>query len=162
MRILALLAALAATLITSFPAEAVDVRVIQGTTPTSVSNPLFVVPAPATTSGCTLGKTLSAASTNSTSIKGSAGTLCSLTVVNTTATIYYLKFYDKATAPTCNSDTVIGSIPIQVTSVSDGMVDVGPYGWAFTLGIGFCLTGALADNDNTNAATGVAITYSYK
>lgn len=116
-----------------------------------------------TTGGCTLGKTLSAASTNATSVKGSAGTLCSLTVINTTATLYYLKFYDKATAATCNSDTVLQTIPVPASLSGAGVaVPVGPYGWAFPTGITFCLTGALADNDNTNAATGVAINYSYK
>lgn len=116
-----------------------------------------------TTGGCTPAKTLSAASTNATNVKAAAGTLCSLVVINTTATLYYLKFYNKATAPTCNSDTVIQSIPIPASATGAGVaVDVGPYGWAFPAGIGFCLTGALADNDNTSAATGVAISYSYK
>lgn len=117
----------------------------------------------ATTGGCTPAKTLSAASTNATSVKASAGTLCSLNLINTTATLYYLKLYDKATAATCNSDTVLQTIPVPASTTGAGIaVNLGPFGTAFTLGITFCLTGGIADNDNTNAATGVAINYSYK
>lgn len=113
--------------------------------------------------GCTMGKVLSAASTNATSIKGSAGTLCSITAINTTATKYYLKLYNVASGPTCNSDTVIGSFPVPASTDGNGYtINLGPYGIAFGTGIGMCLTGAVADNDNTNAATGVAITYAYK
>lgn len=115
----------------------------------------------ATTGGCTPAKTLSAASTNATSIKGSAGTLCKLVAVNTSATIYYLKFYDKATAPTCNSDTVLATYPVPPSN-SGIAISLSSFGEAYPTGIGFCLTGGLADNDNTNAATGVAISYAYK
>lgn len=131
----------------------------------TIVTPLAVNLASATTGGCTPGKTLSAASTNSTSVKGSVGTLCSLNVINTTPTVYYLKFYDKATAPTCNSDTVVQSLPVPANSSSLGggvAAQLGPFGLAFTTGIGFCLTGAIADNDNTSAAAGVAISYGYK
>ncbi len=113
--------------------------------------------------GCTLGKTLSAASTNSTSVTATQSTLCSLNVVNTTATLYYLKLYNKATAATCNSDTVLQTIPIPASATGAGIaVAIGPFGWDFSLGITFCLTGGIADNDNANAATGVAINYSTK
>lgn len=121
--------------------------------------------ASATTGGCTPGKLLSAASTNSTSIKGSVGTLCKVTAINTTAVVYYLKFYNKATAPTCNSDTVVATYPVPFAASSAGggiSVNLGAFGEAYTLGIGFCLTGGSADNDNTNAATGVTISYSFK
>lgn len=123
----------------------------------------FVTPQAAATGGCTPGKTLSAATTNATSIKAAAGTLCTLIAINTTATIYYLKLYNTVAAPTCNSDTVVMSIPVPAnTSGSGYALPLGPFGIAFTTGIGLCLTGALADNDNTAAATGVAISYGFK
>ena len=119
-----------------------------------------------TTGGCTPAKTLSAASTNATSIKGSAGTLCKITAINTTTTIYYLKFYNTASAPTCNSDAVVATYPIPPASAAGGAGGVAPslsaYGEAYSTGIGFCITGGLADNDNANAATGIAVSYSYK
>ena len=111
--------------------------------------------------GCTPAKTLSAASTNATNIKASAGTLCKMVAVNTAATIYYLKLYNTAGAPTCNSDTVVGTFPVPPSNGGIA-IPLGPFGEAYSTGIGFCLTGALADNDNTSAATGVAISYSFK
>lgn len=114
-----------------------------------------------TLGGCTPAKTLSAATTNSTSIKGSVGTLCKMITINTTATLYYLKMYNTAAAPTCNSDTVVATYPVPPSN-GGVAVNLGPFGEAYTAGIGFCLTANLADNDNTAAATGVTISYSSK
>lgn len=117
----------------------------------------------ATTGGCTPLHTLSAASTNATNVKNSAGTLCSFTAINTTATVYYLKFYNTSSSPTCNSSTVVSTFPVPASTAGAGVViNLGPYGFAFSTGISFCLTGGIADNDNTSAATGVALSYSYK
>lgn len=117
----------------------------------------------AATGGCTPAHLLSTASTNATVVKGSAGTLCKLSAINTTASLYYLKFYNVASGPTCASDTVVATYPVPASTTGAGVeVNLGPFGEAYTVGIGFCLTGALADNDNTNAATGVVISYSSK
>jgi hypothetical protein len=107
---------------------------------------------------------LSAASTNSTSIKPAAGQLVAVVAVNTTAALYYLKFYDTAAAPTCNSSTVVLSMPVPFGASSSGgtIILQLPQGLQFLNGIGMCLTGGLADNDNTNAATGVAINVFFK
>lgn len=110
-------------------------------------------------SGAMATKILSAASTNSTNVKAAAGTLYQIVAINTTVTPYYLKFYDKATAPTCNSDTVVQSYPLAASATTSLPVLIGV---PFRSGIGLCLTGALADNDNTNAATGVTINLIYK
>lgn len=118
-------------------------------------------PQAGTIGGCTPAKTLSAATTNSTSIKGSVGTLCKMITINTTATLYYLKMYNTAAAPTCNSDTVVATYPVPPSN-GGVAVPLGPFGEAYTNGIGFCLTANLADNDNTAAATGVTISYSSK
>jgi hypothetical protein len=101
---------------------------------------------------------LSAASTNSTLVLGRPSVLKMITAVNTTATLYYLKFYDKATAPTCNTDVPKLTLPLpaSATGGTPMVPDIGD-GLIFTLGVGFCLTGGIADADNTAAATGVAI-----
>lgn len=105
---------------------------------------------------------LSAASTNSTNVKASAGTVFSVTAINTTTTIYYLKMYNKATAPTCGTDTPVHTLPVPASATAAGLT-VNPFlGLNFTAGIGFCLTGAIADADATAAATGVAINIGYK
>jgi len=105
---------------------------------------------------------LSAATTNSTNVKASPGTVFSVTAINTTATIYYLKLYDKATAPTCGTDTPVHTLPVPASATAAGLT-VNPFlGLNFTAGIGFCLTGAITDADATAAATGVAINFGYK
>lgn len=115
----------------------------------------------AATGGCTPGKTLSAANNNSTLIIAGAHTLCKALAINTSVTLYYLKTYDKATAPTCGTDTPVAVYPIPPSN-GGVAVPLGTYGEAYTLGIGFCYVAGLADNDNTSAATGTAINYAYK
>lgn len=102
---------------------------------------------------------LSAASTNSTLVVAGYHQIDSLLVVNTTGTIYYLKFYDKATAPTCGTDPVAVSIPIPFGTSNSGGGVMAPFpsSSAFQSGIGFCLVGGIADNDSSNAATGVVV-----
>lgn len=122
-----------------------------------------VSPVAAPLGGATPFHLISAASTNSTNVKNAAGTLYALYLVNTTSTIYYLRLYNLSSAPTCSSATgVTHNIPIPANTSGAGIaVPIGPNGEAYSTGIGYCLTGAFADNDNTNAATGVAINGSY-
>lgn len=104
----------------------------------------------------------SAASTNATSCKGSAGTLYTVSAVNTTATLYYLRLYNTAAAPTCSSATgFIESIPVPAATTGAGYVRDVSVGDAYGTGIGFCLTGGGSSTDNTNAATGVYLSLHY-
>ncbi len=121
------------------------------------------------TAGCTpyhlAGGT--AASTNSTSLRGQAAHLCVLTAINTTAALYYLKVYDSSGAPTCSSATNLKHvypIPFGASSSGNGVhvSTFTPGGETYKNGIGFCVTGGGGDTDNTNAATGVYIEGSYK
>ncbi len=102
---------------------------------------------------------LSAANNNSTLVYAGPTLLNSLIVVNTTNTIYYLKVYNKATAPVCGTDTPTLRIPIPQNNNGNGLVDLAVAGMRFPSGVGFCLTAGLADNDNTNAATGIALNF---
>lgn len=104
-------------------------------------------------------KYFSANTTNSTLVYASKGLLKTGVVINTTSTIYYLKLYDKATAPTCGTDTPVWTLPVPFGNSGAGGGFVLPLadGLQFANGIGFCLTGALADNDTTVAATGIVI-----
>lgn len=104
------------------------------------------------TGGASVSRVISAASTNATVVKGSAGSLYGVIATNTTATIYYLKFYNKATSPTVGTDTPVITIPLLAGQTVQAQF---PTGIAFATGIGLALTGAGADNDSTNAATGV-------
>lgn len=126
--------------------------------PIDSGNP-FPVTAAVSGGGGTQTQVISAASTNATSVKASAGTLYDITAINTNAATAYLKFYDKASAPTCASDTVLGTYPL-VQNVPVVMPSWA--GKAFSLGIGLCITGGIAANDNTNATTGIAVSLTYK
>lgn len=113
------------------------------------------------TGGATMGQLISAATTNATSVKGSAGTLLSMNATNTNASWRYLKFYDKATAPTVGSDTVIQTIGIPPNSSGD--VGIPACGFAFAAGIALSVTGALATADATAVTAGdLVLSYSFK
>ena len=103
-------------------------------------------------------KYLSAASNNATVVYGRSSLLNMVHVENTTATIYYVKFYNKATAPTCGTDVPVLTIPAPASATGGAPVVLAPaQGMKFGLGVGFCIVAGIADNDNTNAATGVAV-----
>jgi hypothetical protein len=106
---------------------------------------------------------LSAASNNSTLVKGAIGNVYSVTIINQTATVYFFKFYDKAVAPTCATDTVVQTYPLPASATVPTPVTISfPVGMQFLNGIGFCIVGAIADTDNSNAAANVAVNLSYR
>ena len=107
--------------------------------------------------------TASAVSTNATSIKTSAGNVYTISGINTTSTLYYLRLYNLSAAPTCSSSSgFVESIPVPHNAGNgSGFVRVSPVGKSFTTGIAFCLTGGAGSTDNTNAATGVYVTIEY-
>ena len=83
----------------------------------------------------------------------------SLLSINTTGTLYYLKFYNTNVAPTCGAGTPSWVVPVPFGSgnAGGGVALAVPDGLAFPNGLGFCLTGGIANNDTTPAATGVII-----
>lgn len=121
---------------------------------------------PVTSGGTSVCYLTSAASTNSTNCKASAGQLYGYDLVNTTATIYYLRIYNSSGAPTCSSATgFIRTIPVPPAAAAGGAGGVArslAVGEAYGTGLGFCLTGGGSSTDNTNAATGVYVTLNYK
>lgn len=131
---------------TELPARAIYV---------AASANLPVLPVVASTSGgMTLTSRLlsSAATTNPTVAKASAGRMYRIEAYNTTASVKYLKLFNKASSPTFGTDTPVRTIPLLpgVTTVRDWS-DIGYY---FSAGISWGITGALADNDNTALAAG--------
>lgn len=113
------------------------------------------------TGGSTTYSKISTADNNSTSIKGSAGTVYSIQASNLNATVRYLKLYNKATAPTCGTDTPVLRIAIPPTSAAGTPITF-PTGAAFSLGIGICIVTGITDADNTSTAASeqlVNITY---
>lgn len=127
--------------------------------PVTTLYPLPAGPTAMAAGGATPTHLLSTASTNSTNIKATAGQVYNITGFNTNAATAFLKFYDKATAPTCNTDTVVATYPLVQNIPLPVNIQVGK---TFLLGIGLCITGAIADNDNTNATTGIAVSLDFK
>lgn len=103
---------------------------------------------------------LSAASTNPTVIKAAPGTLLSITAINTTATLYYLKMHNTAAAPTAGVTPVALNFAIPASASGNGFVCTVPT--LFTAGIAFTLVGGIADADNSNAATGITLDFVYR
>lgn len=118
---------------------------------------------PVTSGGLSPSKTISAASTNSTNVKASAGQLYELFVSNINAAVRYLKLYDKATAPTVGTDTPIWTLAIPGNTAGAGFAKTIPNGLAFANGIGFGLTTGVADNDTgAVAANEIVVNLGYK
>lgn len=110
-----------------------------------------------TTAGATGGGTLSSAIAPATpagvNLKASAGSVFRIFATTIQATPVYIKFYNASSAPTCGSGTPIGRfmVPVAATAANGAgtNIDIGDIGVAFGTGIGYCVTGALADNDTT-------------
>lgn len=124
---------------------------------------MWTTPTGSANGGAATSYTASTASTNATQVKASPGTVYSIVAVNTTATIYYLRLYNLAAAPTCSSATgFVATIPVPASASGAGIQIPLLVGQAYSTGIGFCLTGGAGSTDNTNAATGVYVTIIYK
>lgn len=94
----------------------------------------------------------SAATTNATLVKSSAGTLFSILITSTSASVRYLKLYNKASAPTVGTDVPV--ITVTIPAGGTLTLDGGTLGVRFGTGIGLAITGAAADNDTTAIAAG--------
>lgn len=115
------------------------------------------------TGGATPGKLICANTTNATSVKASAGTLYTVIATNLNAAMRYLKFYNKASAPTVGSDTPVLVIGIPGNTAGAGIVvPIPACGINFGTGIAFAVTTGIADADSTAvAASEIAISYAY-
>lgn len=90
--------------------------------------------------GATPVSTVSAASTNATSLKNGAGTVYSVTATNVNAAVRYLKFYNKASAPTVGTDTPVYVFPLPGNTAGAGVTHSFPVGLNFSTGIAWALT----------------------
>lgn len=123
----------------------------------------IVTPQAHTAGGATPYKLISAASTNATSVKASAGQIYGIQVFNTNASARYLKLYDKASSPTVGTDTPVKVITIPGATTGAGAVLNFPVGIAFTSGIALATTTGAADSDSTGvAASEIVINLDYK
>lgn len=93
----------------------------------------------------------SAATTNGTSVKASAGNIFKIVGNNTAITKRYLKLYNKASAPTVGTDTPFQTFALLASSAFDISFTTGMY---FSTGIAYAITGAAADADTTAIVAG--------
>ena len=103
---------------------------------------------PTDRTGMSRARIVSAASTNSTLVKGSVGTLWGIRLYNNTSVKKFFKLYNKATAPTVGTDTPVETIIIP----ADGGLVLSVAADEFSLGIGYGITNGAADNDTTAVA----------
>lgn len=115
---------------------------------------------PSTVGGLTINRVISAASTNSTSVKGSAGNLYGWYITNVNAAARYVKLYNKATGPTVGSDTPVMTLAVP----ANGGTNVEfTNGISFATGIGLGITTGATDADTgAVAANEIIVNLLYK
>ena len=96
--------------------------------------------------------TNSAATTNATLIKSTAGTLWSAVVSNVAASARYLKFFNLTIAPTVGTSVPVFTVPIPPGGTV--LVNGGSNGIRFLAGISLAITGAAGDLDTTAIGAG--------
>ncbi len=116
---------------------------------TANTTPWLTSQIPTTAGGLTTTKLISAASTNATSVKTSAGQVYNIQAFNTNASARFLKLYNKASSPTVGTDTPVNTFLVPGNATGSGIVVEVSNGIAFATGIAFAITGAIADSDTT-------------
>lgn len=107
-------------------------------------------------------RVISAATTNATSAKASAGAVYGWSATNTNAAVMYLKLYNKASAPTVGTDTPVMTIAIPGSVAGGGTNFSVPVGINFSTGIALAITTGVADSDtNAVAANEVVVNLLY-
>lgn len=101
----------------------------------------------------------SAATTNATLVKASAGSLYSVTISNVTAATIYVKFYNKASAPTVGTDTPIITVPVAASAIV--ALDYGSIGQRFSTGIAYAITAAAVKTDTAAVTVGAQVAGTY-
>lgn len=122
---------------------------------------LWVTPTPNATGGATLFRLLSAATTNATLVKSTAGQIFTIMASNTYTAARFLKLYNLTVAPTVGTSTPVMTIALPANWA--GTLDFSDYGAVFSTGISLAITGAYADADTTAVAAGdVLLNITYK
>ena len=105
-------------------------------------------------------KLISAATTNATSVSATANTLLyGYYISNTNAAVRYVKFYNKASAPTVGTDVPVLTLAIPASGAANVSF---PAGVNFTTGLAFATTTGAADTDTAAvAATEVIVNLAY-
>src|SRR5260221_800633 len=112
------------------------------------------VPNAATTGGSTPYHLVSAASTNATTVKGSAGQVYNYNILNTNAAIRYVHLYNKASNPSVGTDVPVKTFQVPATGQIAGSF---PVGSTFAAGVFLFTTGKTADKTSGAVCAGDVI-----
>ncbi len=113
-----------------------------------------------TTGGTTSFHLISAATTNATAVKASAGQVYGYDIYNSNAAARFVKLYNKATAPTVGTDTPVRTIGIPAAGRAS---ETFSNGINFATGIGLATTTGITDADTgTVTLSDLAINLDYK
>lgn len=140
-----------------YATEPIPAAQVSGTQPVSGA---FQRAISATTNGIiTFHHLISAATTNATSVKASAGAIANIELTNNSASMKFFKLYNKASAPTVGTDTPILTLGIPANGVRSFTP---PVEWRLATGIAYAITGAPAVADTTAVALNdVAVSIGY-
>lgn len=101
----------------------------------------------------------SAATNNATSVKASAGRVYAIIATNNGAAARYLKFYNKASAPSPASDTPVATYMLPA---GGGLCRITDIGLVFSTGIAFAVVAGIGATNNTSiSADEVAVNIEY-
>ena len=130
-------------------------NVMANSTPVAIASDQSAIPViqkpSSVTGGQTPSRVNSAGSTNATSLKGSAGNLLEVDLKNNAAYAVYVKFYNKASAPTVGTDTPVWTLPL---AAGEGYARSFPRGKPFATGLAYAITKNQADSDTTVVVAG--------
>ncbi len=125
-----------------------SMRVTIASDNTANSNPFLVTQTPGTSGGLTTFHLASAATTNATVVKNSAGQLYGWMISNTSAAYTYLAFHNASSTPTAGA-SIFFKIGIPATSAANVSFDSGI---PFSTGIAITTVTGAADNNSTAVA----------
>lgn len=114
--------------------------------PTDGTGQVNAIPVPAATGGWTASRVKAAATTNATSVKGSAASLGGYSLFNNASSARYVKLYNSASAPTAGSGTPFFTI---ILPANGGANVEFVHGVALNTGLGYTITAGVADTDTT-------------
>ena len=134
--------------------HALPVQVMGGSSTAVLSGDVGIQYRANATGAATIKHIVSAATTNATNTKASAGRVVGWSFVNTTASFQYVKLHNTAGTPTAGA-AVVMTISIPPNSVNNMPVAGGGIG--FATGIGYTIVTGSADADTTATTAGAVV-----
>lgn len=127
---------------------------------TTADGAIWVAPVAATNGGTSTSRLVSAATTNATNLKASAGQVYAIIASNVNASARYIHLYNTSGTPTCNA-SIINTFIIPGNTAGAGTNISIPPGVAFGTGIGYCITTSV-DGTGSVAANEIVANFFFR